>query len=653
MDPLEGTVTLNPNGTFTFDPAPGFTGETSFQYSTCDDGTPMACDTATVYLEVFPDVNPENTLVIANPDVNTVESGQTGTGNVMSNDLDPDALNPAVTTTLAAQTVAGVDEDGNPVADAGTFTLNADGSYSFTPTGNFIGTVTQPYTICNAEAPAVCDDTELIIDVLPDNGNTTFANDDAEVTDAGVTVTNNVSTNDSDSEMDTQAITDFLVDTNGDGAGDTPGTVGIPTQVGGTNDLGVFVANAGEITLNSDGSYSFTPAPGFVGNVNVPYTTCDDATVDMACEDATLVISVLDVKRDYGDAPVTYPAVWHRAVTDTDDDNVLDGATDVWLGMNTSFESAQQSNPTGTGDQFDDAITFGSGAGQFPLLAEPGTTYDVNIIVNSAQADLVFYGMWIDWDEDGIYDDFHTGSQVTASPAIATVTITAPSTVGNSVNVRLRADDDPFVATDFEGGKTNGEVEDFQALVVLPVSLTHFSGQASGCNTNLKWHAETEENFSHYEIQRSGDGRVFSTIETIKGTGGPSSGIWYTYTDNAASEFNYYRLKMVDLDDSFDYSKIINVDTDCNVDYKLELYPNPTSSNLGVINVKFHAESDETQIQIIDMQGRTIRQLTVGTQREAMNNLQLDVTDLSPGSYHLNLIGGGKGSSKIFIIANE
>ena len=540
MDPADGSVTLNQNGSYTYTPANGFSGETSFEYSTCDDGTPALCDTSTVFLEVFPQVNPETPQIFANPDANTVESGQTGTGNVMSNDLDPDALDPTVTTTLTAQTVPGVDEDGNPVTDAGTLTLNEDGSYSFTPTGNFTGTVTQPYTICNADAPAICDDTELIIEVLPDTGNTTFANDDAAVTDAGVAVIDNIATNDTDSEMDTQAITDFLVDTDGDGKGDTPGTVGTPTMLGGTNDMGVFVANAGEITLNGDGSYSFTPAPGFVGNLNIPYTTCDDNAMNMACEDATLVVTVLDVKRDYGDGPVIYPAVWHRAVTDSDEDNVLDGTTDVWLGMNTSFEIAQLFDPTSSADQYDDAISFGSGAGQFPLIAEAGTTYNVNLTVNSAQADLVFYGMWIDWDEDGVYDDFHTGSQVTASPSIAIVTITAPASVGNSVNIRLRADDDPFVATDFEGGKTNGEVEDFQALVVLPVKLTHFSGQPSECNVHLKWHAEMEENFSQYEIQRSGDGRLFSTIETVKGSGNNSSDIWYKNTDKAASKFNYY-----------------------------------------------------------------------------------------------------------------
>ena len=114
MDPADGTVTLNPDGSYTFTPTPGFTGTTEFDYEVCDDGMPALCDTSTVFIEVFPEVTAEDPLVIANPDVNTVLLNQTGTGNVMANDLDPDDLAPVVTTTLMNTPVAGVDEDGNP-----------------------------------------------------------------------------------------------------------------------------------------------------------------------------------------------------------------------------------------------------------------------------------------------------------------------------------------------------------------------------------------------------------------------------------------------------------------------------------------------------------------------------------------------------------
>ena len=136
--------------------------------------------------------------------------------------------------------------------------------------------------------------------------------------------------------------------------------------------------------------------------------------------------------------------------------------------MNTTFESTQQFDGLANADSNDDAIVFGSGPGEFPTIAAPNTTYMVDITVNSTGPDLVYYGLWIDWDNDGVYDNFYNGSQSTASPATASVPITTPSGVGTTpTNIRLRADDDPFGPDDFEGGRTNGEVEDYQPLLCL------------------------------------------------------------------------------------------------------------------------------------------------------------------------------------------
>jgi len=54
---------------------------------------------------------------------------------------------------------------------------------------------------------------------------------------------------------------------------------------------------------------------------------------------------------------------------------------------------------------------------------------------------------------------------------------------------------------------------------ILPVELTRFSGEADGCNIGLSWSTSSEENFSHYELERSGDSRTFELAKTIKGSG--------------------------------------------------------------------------------------------------------------------------------------
>ncbi len=651
MNLITGYVIMETNGTYTYHPGGNFSGFTQFQYQVCDDGVPALCDTSMVYLKVFPQINAETIQLVANPDAHTMEAGQTVTGNVMSNDLDPDDLNPLVTTTLTNAGVEGIDNNGNVVFPAGTMSLNGDGSYTFTPVAGFTGMVLKPYAICNAQAPAVCDDTELMLKVIPDVGNSTFANDDAVVTDAGVTIVGNILTNDNDNEMDGQSISDFLIDSNGDGTGDVSGAIGRPSVVSGFDDMGDYVADAGQLTVELDGSFSFVPNADFMGNLNIPYTVCDDATVDAACDDATLVISVLDVKRDYGDGPAVYPAVWHRAVTDADGNNELDGATDVWLGMNTNFETA--STDPNVGDQFDDAISFGPNPGQFPLYAEAGQLYDVNIIVNSSQPDIVFYGMWIDWNEDGVYDDFYTGSQQTASPAIATATITAPSSTTGTINVRVRADDNPFSASDFAGGKTNGEAEDFQALVVLPVELASFVGRPNGCLVDLHWHTESEENFSHFELERSENGREFKKIAELAGNGGTGVPFSYNYLDKLAAVQNYYRLKMIDLDGTVAFSKVISVKTDCENRKAFTLYPNPGMVGDGSLNLRFNSTSGKAHIYIADMYGRTIRKLVLETEMNQENTIRLDVADLIEGSYYLQVIDGTIEYSETFILINE
>ena len=651
MNLITGYVIMETNGTYAYHPGDDFSGFTQFQYQVCDDGVPALCDTSMVYLKVFPAINAETIQVVANPDAHTMEAGQTVTGNVMSNDLDPDDLNPVVTTTLTNAGVEGIDDNGNTVFPAGTMSLNGDGSYTFTPVDGFTGMVLKPYAICNAQAPAVCDNTELMLKVISDVGNSTFANDDAVITDAGVIVTGNILANDNDSEMDDQSIFDFLIDSDGDGTGDVSGAIGRPSMVSGFDDMGDYVADAGQLTVDLDGSFSFVPNADFMGNLNIPYTVCDDATVDAACDAATLVISVLDVKRDYGDGPAVYPAVWHRAVTDVDGNNELDGATDVWLGMNTNFETAS-TNPN-VGDQFDDAITFGPNPGQFPLYAEAGQSYDVNITVNSSQPDIVFYGMWIDWNEDGVYDDFYTGSQQTASPAIATATITAPSSTTGTINVRVRADDNPFLASDFAGGKTNGEAEDFQALVVLPVELASFVGRPNGCLVDLQWHTESEENFSHFELERSENGRDFKKIAALAGNGGTGVPFSYSYLDKLAAVQNYYRLKMIDLDGTVEFSKVISVKTDCENRKAFTLYPNPGMVGDGSINLRFNSTSGKAHIYIADMYGRTIRRLVLETEINQENTIRLDVADLIEGSYYLQLIDGTIEYSETFILINE
>ncbi|MDX1408174.1 MAG: Ig-like domain-containing protein, partial [Saprospiraceae bacterium] len=182
--PEHGSVMLNADGSYTYTPDPGFTGEDQFTYQVCDNGVPVLCDTAVVYLEVVGDPAPGNLPPVANPDAQQTVTGTPLNGNLISNDDDPDGDALVIMTT--------------PVdpPDNGSVTINPDGTYTYSPDPAFVGQDTLTYAVCDDQAPALCDTTIAIIDVLPVAGNTTFAHDDAALTLEDTPLAGNVAAND-------------------------------------------------------------------------------------------------------------------------------------------------------------------------------------------------------------------------------------------------------------------------------------------------------------------------------------------------------------------------------------------------------------------------------------------------------------------------
>jgi len=219
--------------------------------------------------------------------------------------------------------------------------------------------------------------------------------------------------------------------------------------------------------------------------------------------------------------------------------------------------------------------------------------------------------------------------------------------VGPAVNVRLRADDDPLVMADHTGGKTNGEVEDYQVSLALPVELTYFGGKPQDCDVKLKWISETEKLFDSYEVEWSGNGASYQTVKVIAGKGGASVQT-YNYTDEGASAINYYRLKMIDQDGTFAYSKSITVKTGCGYGNRTNIYPNPIEMGQGTVNVRFYTERDLITLSVVNMLGSVVKQVKLNTQRN-WNTADLDIRDLQAGTYTI-FIEGKRISKRLVIL---
>ena len=249
-------VTVNidsTTGNYTYTPPSDYTGEDSFEYTVCDNGSPQACDTAKVFIEVIPDGSPDNEKPIANADTNTTEQDTDIKGNVLSNDFDRDGDTLTVSTTT-------VTSDQGAVVNIDTNT----GAYTYTPPAGFVGEDSFEYIVCDDGTPQACDSATVVISVVEDNTNITVANDDAVNTTPDTALSGNVLINDSDPEEHVQTVT----------------TTSVATVQGVT------------VTIDANtGIFNYTPPPGFTGQDSFEYTICDNGT-PQACDSATVSITV-------------------------------------------------------------------------------------------------------------------------------------------------------------------------------------------------------------------------------------------------------------------------------------------------------------------------------------------------------------------------
>lgn len=237
-DVTNGTLVFNEDGTFTYTPDSNFSGTDSFVYELCDQlGN---CDQATVTITVVP----VNDTPVAEDDSYTTDEDTVLSGDVSENDSDIDSSD--LTYTIVTD------------ATNGTVVLNTDGTFTYTPDANFNGTDTFVYEVCDDEG--ACDQATVTINVVPVN-DAPDAVEDEYTTNVETPISGNVTDNDTDVDGDDLTVT-------------------LVTDV--TN---------GTLVLNSDGSFTYTPDPGFLGTDSFIYELCDPSGL---CDEAIVIINVIE-----------------------------------------------------------------------------------------------------------------------------------------------------------------------------------------------------------------------------------------------------------------------------------------------------------------------------------------------------------------------
>ena len=175
--------------------------------------------------------------------------------------------------------------------------------------------------------------------------------------------------------------------------------------------------------------------------------------------------------------------------------------------------------------------------------------------------------------------------------------------------------------------------------VVMPLSLIEFKGKRQSAGILLEWTTVNEIQSGRFEIERSNNGNSFYKIGSTNATGIAGAKTTYSYPDvNPAASNNYYRLKIIDIDGKFSYSKVVAFTGQGTKDIFISnISPNPFSNKIDLtINLE---KSAQLQLQIIDFTGRIMITKTVNG-KAGSNNIQWNgLNKLANGLYYINING--------------
>ncbi|HEY8604778.1 Ig-like domain-containing protein, partial [Tsuneonella suprasediminis] len=215
---------------------------------------------------------------VATDDIVTTAEDTPVSGNVLTNDSDPDGDTLSVTSfTVAGDPATHTAGDTVTIAGVGTITIGSNGDYTFTPDANWNGTVpTITYTVSDGEGGSDTADLDIVVDPVTD----LTAADDSATTDEDTPVNGSVAGNDS-----TTSGGDLTFEKASD-----------PSH--------------GTVVVNPDGTYTYTPDANYNGPDSFTYTVTDPASGETLTRTVDITVNPVN------DAPTTVGTMVDQADID-------------------------------------------------------------------------------------------------------------------------------------------------------------------------------------------------------------------------------------------------------------------------------------------------------------------------------------------------
>lgn len=185
-------------------------------------------------------------------------------------------------------------------------------------------------------------------------------------------------------------------------------------------------------------------------------------------------------------------------------------------------------------------------------------------------------------------------------------------------------------------------VDDFEIIAPtnppLPVSLLFFSGTNKGHFNLLEWATASESNNRGFEIQRSDNGKEFSSIGFVNGSGTTTTYRQYSFEDMQISRpVYYYRLMQNDYDGKTNLSNIIAIKSAQSS--WVELFNGIFSDRFVLL---FKETESRATVSLFDLNGKKVFETSVNSPEQVV---QLSIPFLVSGTYLMTVNMGGRQKS--------
>jgi len=180
----------------------------------------------------------------------------------------------------------------------------------------------------------------------------------------------------------------------------------------------------------------------------------------------------------------------------------------------------------------------------------------------------------------------------------------------------------------------------------VPVELTSFVANVVDGKVNLTWSTATETNNSGFAVERSVNGVEFTQVGFVKGNGTTTERNSYSFVDNGLSAGKYtYRLKQVDFDGTYEYTKSVEVSVGLPTEFSLsQNYPNPFNPST-TINFALPKTSN-VKLTIYNALGKEVATLVNGTMEAGNHSTVWNASNNASGMYFFKLEAGNFTSTK-------